>query len=130
MALFLIWFSFYFFFEVFCFLAVSNLFIIFKGLLCLFVGVLLLCRNIFSHPLLFSSFCGYCFHQFCYEYLTQAVPLLVGCPACLRNFLNLFCELSCSPDQSLFINVTSAKQVISCFPCIKKDVRQVSFATC
>lgn len=36
----------------------------------------------------------------------QAVPFLVGCPACLRNFLNLFCELSCSPNQSLFINIT------------------------
>ncbi|XP_024537549.1 NPC intracellular cholesterol transporter 1 isoform X1 [Selaginella moellendorffii] len=41
----------------------------------------------------------------------QAVPFLTGCPACLRNFLNLFCELSCSPDQSLFINVTSTVQV-------------------
>ncbi|KAK7283457.1 hypothetical protein RIF29_12985 [Crotalaria pallida] len=37
----------------------------------------------------------------------QAIPFLVGCPACLRNFLNLFCELTCSPNQSLFINVTS-----------------------
>ncbi|KAK8965582.1 hypothetical protein KSP40_PGU021601 [Platanthera guangdongensis] len=45
------------------------------------------------------------------EQVQQAVPLLVGCPACLRNFLNLFCELSCSPNQSLFINVTSAKQI-------------------
>ncbi|XAR73057.1 hypothetical protein NMG60_11019915 [Bertholletia excelsa] len=41
----------------------------------------------------------------------QAVPILVGCPACLRNFLNLFCELSCSPNQSLFINVTSISKV-------------------
>ncbi|CAM8904452.1 unnamed protein product [Rhodiola kirilowii] len=41
----------------------------------------------------------------------QAIPFLVGCPACLRNFLNLFCELSCSPDQSLFINVTSIVEV-------------------
>ncbi|KAE8704227.1 putative serine/threonine-protein kinase cx32 [Hibiscus syriacus] len=41
----------------------------------------------------------------------QAIPFLVGCPACLRNFLNLFCELSCSPNQSLFINVTSVSQV-------------------
>ncbi|KAF9676396.1 hypothetical protein SADUNF_Sadunf09G0134200 [Salix dunnii] len=40
----------------------------------------------------------------------QAIPLLVGCPACLRNFLNLFCELSCSPNQSLFINVTSISE--------------------
>ncbi|XVF35828.1 hypothetical protein REPUB_Repub19eG0004400 [Reevesia pubescens] len=41
----------------------------------------------------------------------QAIPFLVGCPACLRNFLNLFCELSCSPNQSLFINVTSVSEV-------------------
>lgn len=41
----------------------------------------------------------------------QAIPLLVGCPACLRNFLNFFCEMSCSPNQSLFINVTSIKKV-------------------
>ncbi|KAK7351808.1 hypothetical protein VNO77_11517 [Canavalia gladiata] len=41
----------------------------------------------------------------------QAIPFLVGCPACLRNFLNLFCELTCSPNQSLFINVTSVDSV-------------------
>ena len=47
----------------------------------------------------------------CKFIISQAVPFLVGCPACLRNFLNLFCEMSCSPNQSLFINVTSVKQV-------------------
>ncbi|XP_010539022.1 PREDICTED: Niemann-Pick C1 protein-like isoform X2 [Tarenaya hassleriana] len=41
----------------------------------------------------------------------QVIPFVVGCPACLRNFLNVFCELSCSPDQSLFINVTSVAKV-------------------
>uniref|UniRef100_A0A1D1YJ54 Niemann-Pick C1 protein n=1 Tax=Anthurium amnicola TaxID=1678845 RepID=A0A1D1YJ54_9ARAE len=41
----------------------------------------------------------------------QAIPFVVGCPACLRNFLNIFCELSCSPNQSLFINVTSISKV-------------------
>ncbi|XP_056177183.1 uncharacterized protein LOC115669675 isoform X1 [Syzygium oleosum] len=41
----------------------------------------------------------------------QAIPFLVGCPACLRNFLNLFCELTCSPNQSRFINVTSISKV-------------------
>uniref|UniRef100_A0A0E0DH78 SSD domain-containing protein n=1 Tax=Oryza meridionalis TaxID=40149 RepID=A0A0E0DH78_9ORYZ len=46
-----------------------------------------------------------------HQQVQQAIPFLVGCPACLRNFLNLFCEMSCSPNQSLFINVTSAKQV-------------------
>ncbi|KAK4390055.1 NPC intracellular cholesterol transporter 1, partial [Sesamum angolense] len=40
-----------------------------------------------------------------------AIPFLVGCPACLRNFLNLFCELTCSPNQSQFINVTSIAKV-------------------
>ncbi|KAJ8762193.1 hypothetical protein K2173_007348 [Erythroxylum novogranatense] len=41
----------------------------------------------------------------------QAVPFLVGCPACLRNFLNLFCEITCSPDRSLFLNVTSVSKI-------------------
>lgn len=44
-------------------------------------------------------------------FFVKAIPFLVGCPACLRNFLNLFCELSCSPNQSLFINVTSVSEV-------------------
>ncbi|KAK9112478.1 hypothetical protein Scep_019997 [Stephania cephalantha] len=41
----------------------------------------------------------------------KAIPFLIGCPACLRNFLNLFCELTCSPNQSQFINVTSVSKV-------------------
>ncbi|GER50439.1 Niemann-Pick C1 protein [Striga asiatica] len=41
----------------------------------------------------------------------QAIPFVVGCPACLRNFLNLFCELTCSPNQAQFINVTSISKV-------------------
>ncbi|XP_022982156.1 Niemann-Pick C1 protein-like [Cucurbita maxima] len=47
--------------------------------------------------------------------LMQAIPFLVGCPACLRNFLNLFCELTCSPNQSLFINVTAVLKVNNSF---------------
>eukprot|EP00850_Spirogloea_muscicola_P011841 SM000075S21930 [mRNA] locus=s75:132909:143830:+ [translate_table: standard] len=38
------------------------------------------------------------------QLMYSAVPFLTGCPACLRNFLNFFCQLSCSPDQSLFVN--------------------------
>ncbi len=62
----------------------------------------------------------------------QAVPFLTGCPACLRNFLNMFCELSCSPDQSLIINVTATHTVRDTFfsfslfclstPCVKSRV--------
>ena len=44
------------------------------------------------------------------QQVQQAIPFLVGCPACLRNLLNLFCEMSCSPNQSLFMNVTSISQ--------------------
>lgn len=29
-----------------------------------------------------------------------------SCPACKENFFNLFCHFTCSPDQSLFLNVT------------------------
>lgn len=58
------------------------------------------------HGICLGEWCG--MHNAIY---LQAIPLLVGCPACLRNFLNLFCELSCSPNQSLFINVTSISEV-------------------
>ncbi len=34
---------------------------------------------------------------------------LVGCPACNQNFKHFFCTLTCSPDQSLFTNVTSVQ---------------------
>ncbi|NXW83427.1 NPCL1 protein, partial [Alopecoenas beccarii] len=32
--------------------------------------------------------------------------VLARCPACARNFANLYCNNVCSPDQSLFTNVT------------------------
>jgi Niemann-Pick C1 protein len=41
--------------------------------------------------------------------MNRVHPLLSACPACMENFLNLFCTFTCSPDQSLFINVTEAK---------------------
>jgi Niemann-Pick C1 protein len=36
--------------------------------------------------------------------------LIGSCPACKDNFYNLFCSFTCSPDQSLFINVTSTQE--------------------
>ena len=41
--------------------------------------------------------------------LKRADQLIASCPACRENFVNLFCTFTCSPDQSLFINVTSTK---------------------
>ncbi|NXU60096.1 NPCL1 protein, partial [Turnix velox] len=32
--------------------------------------------------------------------------VLSRCPSCARNFANLHCNNICSPDQSLFTNVT------------------------
>ncbi|KAG6012794.1 hypothetical protein E4U43_007639 [Claviceps pusilla] len=32
--------------------------------------------------------------------------LIGSCPACKYNFFNMFCKFTCSPDQSLFVNVT------------------------
>ncbi|NXW52911.1 NPCL1 protein, partial [Nyctiprogne leucopyga] len=37
--------------------------------------------------------------------------VLARCPACARNFANLYCHNICSPDQSLFTNVTRAVAV-------------------
>ncbi|KAI1436206.1 patched family-domain-containing protein [Xylaria sp. CBS 124048] len=37
--------------------------------------------------------------------------IIGGCPACKDNFYNLFCTFTCSPDQSLFINVTRTQEL-------------------
>jgi Niemann-Pick C1 protein len=42
--------------------------------------------------------------------LKRADPIISSCPACKSNFVNLFCEFTCSPDQSLFVNVTKTKE--------------------
>lgn len=39
-----------------------------------------------------------------------ATIFLVGCPACSHNFKHFFCELTCSPDQSTFANVTEVQK--------------------
>ncbi|PVI02825.1 niemann-pick C1 protein precursor [Periconia macrospinosa] len=41
--------------------------------------------------------------------LDRATPIINACPACKENFFNLFCTFTCSPDQSLFINVTQTE---------------------
>ncbi|OAA59632.1 patched sphingolipid transporter [Niveomyces insectorum RCEF 264] len=42
--------------------------------------------------------------------LATANQLIASCPACKDNFYNLFCTFTCSPDQSLFLNVTEAAE--------------------
>ncbi|KAH9907430.1 patched sphingolipid transporter [Xylariomycetidae sp. FL2044] len=41
--------------------------------------------------------------------LSTPNQIIGACPACKDNFYNLFCTFTCSPDQSLFINVTERK---------------------
>ncbi|KAL7984357.1 hypothetical protein Chor_002927, partial [Crotalus horridus] len=41
--------------------------------------------------------------------LELALQFLSRCPSCFYNFINLFCELTCSPHQSEFMNVTQTK---------------------
>ncbi|KAG9245386.1 patched sphingolipid transporter-like protein [Calycina marina] len=40
--------------------------------------------------------------------LKKANAFISSCPACKENFYNVFCTFTCSPDQSLFINVTQS----------------------
>ncbi|MCJ1477839.1 hypothetical protein MMC13_006512 [Lambiella insularis] len=42
--------------------------------------------------------------------LKTADNIISSCPACKENFFNLFCTFTCSPDQSLFVNVTGTGQ--------------------
>jgi Niemann-Pick C1 protein len=43
------------------------------------------------------------------EQFQQAYKLIFPCPACRNNFRELFCQFTCSPNQSLFLNVTETQ---------------------
>ncbi|KAI1319671.1 patched family-domain-containing protein [Xylariaceae sp. FL0255] len=43
--------------------------------------------------------------------LSTPNQIIGGCPACKDNFYNLFCKFTCSPDQSLFVNVTRTQKL-------------------
>ena len=45
--------------------------------------------------------------------LRLAEGIIASCPACKENFFNLFCTFTCSPDQSLFVNVTDTAKARS-----------------
>lgn len=38
--------------------------------------------------------------------LKKVDPIISSCPACRKNFYDFFCNFTCSPDQSTFVNVT------------------------
>ncbi|CAR28447.1 hypothetical protein ZYGR_0S00770 [Zygosaccharomyces rouxii] len=42
--------------------------------------------------------------------LKKAQNIIASCPACTKNFNNLFCHFTCSPEQRNFINVTKTQE--------------------
>lgn len=42
--------------------------------------------------------------------LRKANPLIESCPACAKNFNNLFCHFTCSPDQGTFVKVIDTER--------------------
>ncbi|XP_066209531.1 NPC intracellular cholesterol transporter 1 isoform X1 [Saccopteryx leptura] len=44
--------------------------------------------------------------------LQVPLQLLSRCPSCFYNLMNLFCELTCSPRQSQFLNVTATEDYV------------------
>lgn len=42
--------------------------------------------------------------------LKLAEGIIASCPACRENFFNIFCTFTCSPNQSLFVNVTQTEK--------------------
>lgn len=45
--------------------------------------------------------------------LQQASAFIALCPACSDSFRRYYCEFTCSPDQSTFINITSTQNLTS-----------------
>ncbi|CCE66199.1 hypothetical protein TPHA_0P00410 [Tetrapisispora phaffii CBS 4417] len=41
--------------------------------------------------------------------LKKAQSIISSCPACVKNFNNLFCHFTCSPNQREFVNVTKTQ---------------------
>jgi Niemann-Pick C1 protein len=53
--------------------------------------------------------------------LNQAYSIISSCPACKENFYNTFCTFTCSPDQSLFVNVTQAEETKNGYKVVELD---------
>jgi len=55
-----------------------------------------------------SSCCDQSQYSLLEENLGKAMNLFGACPGCYDNFRQLWCQFTCSPDQSVFIDVTNA----------------------
>lgn len=52
--------------------------------------------------------------------MQQAAPLIASCPACINNFRSFYCDFTCSPDQSTFLDIVSTQNTTSGKPAIKE----------
>lgn len=46
------------------------------------------------------------------ESIKNIIYFLFRCPSCFYNLLNMFCELTCSPRQSEFLNITATEDYV------------------
>lgn len=53
----------------------------------------------------------------------DSLDTVATCPACRNNFRQFYCQFTCSPDQSLFLNVTSTQ--LTTTP--KEAVKSIAF---
>lgn len=53
--------------------------------------------------------------------LGTPLTLIGSCPACKHNFFNTFCKFTCSPDQSMFVNITRTSIKMSKFQVAELD---------
>ncbi|XP_060107597.1 NPC1-like intracellular cholesterol transporter 1 [Heteronotia binoei] len=72
--------------------------------------------------------------------LTMSQAILSRCPSCVENFINIYCQNTCSSNQSLFINITRVfnttinniqKQGVLAYECYyNQDFADKSFNSC
>lgn len=67
----------------------------------------------------------------------QAAPLIASCPACHNNFRSFYCDFTCSPDQSTFLDIVSTQKTSSGQDAVKEvnyyvgdDFKQGFFSSC
>ena len=66
--------------------------------------------------------------------LQSAQQLLTRCPACLKNFRELYCRLACSPNNSMFIDPTelteNKKAILAVDYYVEKSFRDGLYNSC
>lgn len=64
------------------------------------------------------------------DQLQTAQQMLSRCPACLKNFYNLWCQFTCSPDQSKFVEYTNMYGYASAEYYLSSEVADGLYQSC